>query len=676
MTEQTQSELLQTLCTISRTYGADPEIVIAGGGNTSLKLDQRLWVKGSGHALATITPDGFVEMDRPALETLLGRDLGAERVGREEKFKNAVMAARVDPARGQRPSVEVVLHHLMPGRFVVHTHTTLVNMFTCAQDGQRIIDRVCGDNVIWIADVDPGHVLAQTLRDALTAYKKKTGRNRPRAVVMQNHGLVISGDTADEIRGHTDWLMGVLRQELSLHPSVHPFGPIHLAQSDEARAAINIIGPALRGLLAGEGRLKIVTYDDSQPILDLVGGPDGKQAAITGPLTPDQVVYCKSFPLWFDVGDVTSTPGLVSRLRDAVVEHTARTQSPPQVVLVAGLGMFTAGDDVPGARTAKLVYADAAKIMAGATRLGGIRYLDPDKRDFFEKWEVEAYRRQIAQGSAKAGRAVNKIAVVTGAAQGFGLEIAQDLAAQGAAVVLTDINATGAGAAAAAISHLHGQGRAIGLAINVAEGASVAEAFHQTVRAFGGIDLLVSNAGVLRAASVKTQSEKDFDFTTSVNYKGYFVCVQKASPIMSIQHLAKPDCWTDIIQINSKSGLQGSNRNFAYAGSKFGGIGLTQSFAMELVEDGIKVNSICPGNFFDGPLWSDPDNGLFVQYLRSGKVPGAKTVADVKRAYESRVPMGRGCTTADVMKAVYYLMDQLYETGQAVPVTGGQVMLK
>ena len=135
------------------------------------------------------------------------------------------------------------------------------------------------------------------------------------------------------------------------------------------------------------------------------------------------------------------------------------------------------------------------------------------------------------------------------------------------------------------------------------------------------------------------------------------------------------DYFSDIIQINSKSGLQGSNRNGAYAGSKFGGIGLTQSFALELIEDGIKVNSICPGNFFDGPLWSDPNNGLFVQYLRTGKVPGAKTIEDVKRFYEAKVPMGRGCRTADVMKAIYYLMEQLYETGQAVPVTGGQVML-
>jgi sorbitol-6-phosphate 2-dehydrogenase len=274
-----------------------------------------------------------------------------------------------------------------------------------------------------------------------------------------------------------------------------------------------------------------------------------------------------------------------------------------------------------------------------------------------------------------AGRVAGKVAIVTGAAQGFGLEIVQDLVRQGAFVALADINEAETRRQAELLQKHYGTNRTMAVAMNVTDHASITAAVSQVVAHYGGLDVFISNAGVLKAASVKTQPEKDFDFVTAVNYKGYFLCTQVVAPVMALQHKAESNYRSDIIQINSKSGLVGSNRNGAYAGGKFGGIGLTQSFALELIEDGIKVNSICPGNFFDGPLWSNPDNGLFVQYLRTGKIPGAKTIEDVKRAYESKVPMGRGCTTPDVMVAVYYLIDQKYETGQAVPVTGGQVML-
>ena len=144
---------------------------------------------------------------------------------------------------------------------------------------------------------------------------------------------------------------------------------------------------------------------------------------------------------------------------------------------------------------------------------------------------------------------------------------------------------------------------------------------------------------------------------------------------MKLQYMFAPKYFMDIIQINSKSGLKGSNKNFAYAGGKFGGVGLTQSFALELMPSNIKVNSICPGNFYDGPLWADPEKGLFVQYLKAGKVPGAKTIDDVRKFYEAQSPAGRGCTPLDVMRAIFYVIEQEYETGQAIPVTGGQNML-
>ncbi|MDA3810206.1 MAG: SDR family NAD(P)-dependent oxidoreductase [Spirochaetaceae bacterium] len=269
-----------------------------------------------------------------------------------------------------------------------------------------------------------------------------------------------------------------------------------------------------------------------------------------------------------------------------------------------------------------------------------------------------------------------KVSVVTGGAQGFGEGIVRSLADSGSLVFIADLNLEGAEKLAEEINRVKGFTTAFAISVNVCDEKSVEDMVEEIVTIAGGIDVFISNAGVLKAGSVKEMSLKDFNFVTSVDYTGYFICTKFVSRLMAYQNKFAKGNLSDIIQINSKSGLEGSNKNGAYAGAKFGGIGLTQSFALELIEDNIKVNSICPGNFLDGPLWSDPDRGLFVQYLNTGKVPGAKTLADVRAFYEAKVPMKRGCTTEDVMKAVTYIVDQRYETGQAVPVTGGQLMLK
>jgi len=218
--------------------------------------------------------------------------------------------------------------------------------------------------------------------------------------------------------------------------------------------------------------------------------------------------------------------------------------------------------------------------------------------------------------------------------------------------------------------------RAMFVKVDVTDPISVEEAVAEVVLEYGGMDVMISNAGILKAGSLEEMDPDDFNMVTRVNYNGFFHCTRSASKVMKLQNKYNRNNYSDIIQINSKSGLSGSKKNFAYAGGKFGGIGLVQSFALELISDRIKVNAICPGNYFEGPLWSDPKDGLFVQYLQAGKVPGAKTIAEVKRHYESMVPAGRGCQPGDVVKAILYVIDQEYETGQAVPVTGGQVMLK
>ena len=327
----------------------------------------------------------------------------------------------------------------------------------------------------------------------------------------------------------------------------------------------------------------------------------------------------------------------------AVIEKAiADAKETPEYVAVEGFAVFAAG------KTKAAADAAADKLLGG-------------KGEFTP---CNCYRR-IA----------DKIIIVTGSAQGFGQGIAEALLDNGAAVVIADLNYELAETNCKKLAEKYGS-NVMPAKVDVTSEESTKELIIDTVLEFGGLDAYVNNAGIAKAGNLEEMTLQTLEFTNKVNYNAYFLGAKYASRTMKIQHRFNKNYYADIIQVNSKSGLEGSNKNFAYAGSKFGGIGLTQSFALELVEFNIKVNSVCPGNFFEGPLWSDPEKGLFIQYLNAGKIPGAKTVEDVKKAYESKVPMNRGCWPSDVAKAIMYCMEQDYETGQAIPVTGGQVMLK
>lgn len=345
----------------------------------------------------------------------------------------------------------------------------------------------------------------------------------------------------------------------------------------------------------------------------------------------------------------------------------------PCMLLIKGIGAIMVGDDASDCYDTMNMFQgrfiEAYKILLKEKNIS----ID---EQLLKKVEIPSFNTAYDDEAIKNSVAYNKTIIVTGAAQGFGEGIARNLILKGANIVVADLNEEVGRKTVEQFNSLTKNNRAIFVKTDVSDMDSITNMVQTAVVEFGGIDTFISNAGVLRAGGLDDMTPQDFDFVTKINYNAYFYCTKIVSKVMKLQtKYAHKDYYADIIQINSKSGLRGSKANFAYAGGKFGGIGLTQSFALELAPHRIKVNSICPGNYYEGPLWSDPENGLFTQYLKADKVPGAKTVDDVKGYYLAQVPMNKGCTPGDVVKAVLYLIDQCSETGQALPISGGQVMM-
>ena len=641
---------IEELVAISRKYGADPRYVIAGGGNTSYKNSERLWVKASGHALATITEDGFAVLDRALLNPMGRKRYSADVAVREEQVKNDLAAACI--TKDRRPSVETSLHNCMGFAYVVHMHPTVVNGMMCSQFAKAECTDMFPD-ALFIEYTDPGYTLFKKVYNRIRAWKAEKGAE-PQVIFLQNHGIFVGADTPAEV----DAIYASVMDRLYARVEALPEGCAQIADGAEEFV------PAVRTILSRSGRgpktVKVTSSALTSWALD-------NWNAVKAPFTPDGIVYCKSEYVMLESTDVKAA-------ERALEAYIARRGHTPKVVLVKGVGLLAAGDNAKNAQIITDVFLDSLKVAWYAASFGGEHPMSRRQIAFIDNWEVENYRRKVSASGSK-GRVEGRTIIVTGAAQGFGEGIARELVKEGANIVVADLNEVTGQATADSFNAIAGTSKAIFVKVNVSELGSIKALVRETVLEFGALDAFVSNAGVARAGDLETLTPETFEFVTKINYHAFFYCSKVASHIMKVQTALDPEYFADIIQINSKSGLEGSKANYAYAGSKFGGIGLTQSFALELAPFRIKVNAICPGNFLDGPLWSDPVKGLFIQYLNAGKVPGAKTVQDVREYYLSKVPMRKGCNPADVCKAILYAIDQTGETGQAIPVTGGQVML-
>jgi NAD(P)-dependent dehydrogenase (short-subunit alcohol dehydrogenase family)/rhamnose utilization protein RhaD (predicted bifunctional aldolase and dehydrogenase) len=652
---------IKDLIEISRFYGTDKDFVIAGGGNTSFKDEETIWIKASGQPLADLTEGGIVALSREKLHEISGRTYSEDPVEREDQVKTDLYRSILDPSLNRRPSVETSLHEIIRYKFVVHLHPTLVNGVLCSRNAKNLTNQLFGDRVLFVPYTDPGYILFKKLEEEILEYRNKFGED-PKIIFLENHGVFAGAETTEEIKNIYSEIISTIEKRVPQISDIEqlPYNPI-----------MNKVLPAIRMMLSGN-KPKIIRYRHNTLIAKYYSAQI-EFHKISLPLIPDIIVYCKARYLYIEHSSTAEK--ILDSLKTQLPRFKDEYGFIPKILIIKDMGIFAIDDNYASAESALDVYEDLIKVSHYALQCGGIKFLTPDQVEFIDKWEVENYRRKVAKPAGNENRMADRIAIITGGAQGFGAGIAESLYKLSMNVVVADINEETGQAFVAKLNSSKTTGRAIFVKTDVSDPGSVKALVASTVSDFGGLDLMVSNAGVLRAGSLDEIEPDVFSKSTAINYNGYFHCAKYSSEVMKLQNQEKPEYFTDIVQISSKSGLRGSNRNFTYAGSKFGGIGLTQSFALELAPFKIKVNAICPGNFYEGPLWSDPHKGLFVQYLQTGKVPGAKTIEDVRKYYEEQAPMKRGCRLEDVVKALLYIVDQEYETGQAFPVAGGQVML-
>jgi rhamnose utilization protein RhaD (predicted bifunctional aldolase and dehydrogenase) len=391
---------LSALVALSRLYGSDPEWVLAGGGNTSFKNSSRLYVKASGTSLGAISAEGFCEIDRSKLDAMWGAKYPDDSDAREAAALADLMAARA-PGEAKRPSVETLMHGLFPQAYVVHTHPAAINGITCGREGRAAFERLFGEEGIWVPFVDPGYVLAKTVRAELEAYRAKRGRV-PGLMLMQNHGLLVAGESPEEIQERSAGAMAKVLGETKRRPDL---------------SALSVDAEALAEATAVMARLARSAYGEAAALRFRSDAETALRSAsreafapLSSAFSPDHIVYAgHEFALAaVPLGSIPSgaapsgaaPSGAASgfAVEAAWKEYSVRNETPPRIVVVAGLGAFACAKGVAAAEAAIMLYSDACKVAAYAESFGGPSHMTKEKIDFIRNWEVEKYRSSVSTG--------------------------------------------------------------------------------------------------------------------------------------------------------------------------------------------------------------------------------------------------------------------------------------
>lgn len=610
--EQSGQSELDRLVYRSRLLGEDPTIVNWKGGNTSAKTVEPdhtgrtvrvLWIKGSGSDLRTITHKDFVGLRLDEVLFLQHREHLSD-----EEMVDYLLRCMLHPQM-PRPSIETLLHAFLPFAHVDHTHPDAVLAFCTSARGVSLVQEVFGDRVVWIPYQRPGFTLARAVAEAVRA------NPRAEAVFLAKHGLVTWGETARtcyestvriveeaesfvESRARGRVIFGGLR--------VPPLGPARRAE------ILGRVLPVLRGAVSRH-RLKVLHTDDSDEVLRFVGSTEARELAQIGAACPDHLVHTKPWPLVvaFDPHheDVET---LIRRIvegcaqyeqsyRAYVERHRRERDHPvdpaPRIILLPGVGLVAAGPDKFIAMQTAGLFHRAIAVMRGASVLDRFESLTPQEAYDIEYWPLELYKLTLAPPERELSR---RIALVTGAAGGIGRAISERLVEEGAHVALADLDLEGAREVEHELNRRFGEGRTYAVACDVTDEDSVRRAFAEIVRTYGGVDILVSNAGIAYAAPLEETSLEHWRRVQEVLLTGYFLVSREAVRIMKAQGTGGA-----IVFIASKNALVPSKEAAAYNAAKAAEVHLARTIAEEAGPFGIRVNTVCPDAVIQGSkIWA------------------------------------------------------------------------
>jgi rhamnulose-1-phosphate aldolase/alcohol dehydrogenase len=596
----------------SNLLGADRRVCNWGGGNTSSKMivkDFRgrdievMFVKGSGSDLATMKAHNFTGLRMDDIRPLFERDDMTD----EEMV--AYLAHCMIDAKHPRASIETLLHAFLPFKHVDHTHPDAIISICCADNGRQIAKEIFGDRFVWVPYIRPGFKLSKMIAEGVLANPKAE------LVLMEKHGLVTWGDTAEACYAQTIRIINEAEAFIGARVDQAKLfgGQKHAPLPAEARRRIAAeVMPAVRGAVSGDKKM-ILTFDDEDDVLAFVGGADSPELSQVGAACPDHLVHTKVVPLFVDwTPDENDVEGLKKKLVDGIAaykeqykayfernknEGDVMFEAAPRVILIPGVGMINTGKSKAMANVSGALYHRAIAVMRGATALGRFVSLTENESYNVEYWPLELYKLTLAPPEAEFSR---QVAFITGGAGGIGSETARRLAAEGAHVVLADLNLEGARKVADEINAKYGEGRALAVKMDVTKEADVQAAYAEAALYYGGVDILVNNAGLATSSPFEETSLDEWNLNMNVLGTGYFLVAREAFKVMKEQNTGG-----SMIFVGSKNSVYAGKNATAYSAAKALEVHLARCIAAEGGPLGIRVNSVLPDAVLQGSqIWN------------------------------------------------------------------------